>query len=94
MPLKRRRKKTMRGMTPLAKELAKIMNDLVSVGNRLDAFLEKVNLAEHKAIALDNFMVDFAAEEGAEADDEKATEEQPEAEVPAQTTQYHRSRGE
>jgi phage FluMu protein gp41 len=59
----RKRKTTLRKMSPLARELAKIGNDQASLNRRLMNLTEKVAAAEHKASALDTFMVsDFAPE--------------------------------
>ncbi len=52
----RRSKRTLRTMPPLAKELAKLGNALGA--SKLIALADKVAVVEHKAISLDNFMVE------------------------------------
>jgi hypothetical protein len=44
-------------MAPLAREIAKLANELASTNTRLMNLAEKVATAEGKAEALDNFMV-------------------------------------
>lgn len=53
----RRTKRTLRRMSPLARELAKLANEQASINTRLMNLTEKVAEAERKAEALDNFMV-------------------------------------
>ncbi len=52
----RKTKRTLRKMTPLARELAKLANELASTNTRLMNLTEKVARAERNAEALDNFM--------------------------------------
>jgi hypothetical protein len=59
----RKTKKTLRKMTPLARELAKIGNDLASANTRLMNLTEKVAVAERKAEAAENFMASLEATE-------------------------------
>ena len=52
----RKRKSTLRKMSPLAREVAKIANALASSNNRLMNLTEKIATAEHDAAALRAYM--------------------------------------
>lgn len=53
----RKRKSTLRKMPPLAREVAKLANEIASVNARLMNLTEKIATAEHDAAALRAYMV-------------------------------------
>jgi len=53
----RKSKRTLRKMTPLSRELAKLGNELQSVNTRLMNMTEKVARVEVSAAVLDDFLV-------------------------------------
>ncbi len=63
----RRSKRTLRSMPPIAKELAKLGGALGA--SKLIAIADKVAVVEHKAIALDEFMVEVETTEIEPAED-------------------------
>ncbi len=53
----RKSRRTLRRMTPLSREVAKLANEAASLNVRLMNLTEKIAKQERKANALDNFMV-------------------------------------
>lgn len=54
----RKTRKTLRKMTPLSREIAKLANELASINVRLMNLTQKVARAEASADALDAFMAE------------------------------------